>query len=129
MQVLASLPDLPLLKDKQEDFRSNVNKISRGYGKAREVDEEITYYKTHFWFFESKHMLKAIDYMSADQQELFFMDVRKVDIQKEAQNFFYGLQRYYLGQDLLQLELRFKQVVSFNQNDYGFDLKFALKKY
>lgn len=79
--------------------------------RALDIEEDLDHFKLNYWYFDSKNLLKMNSILSKQEQDIFFMDVRKCTMTEEAQKYFYGMAKFYLGQDLLKPELGFKQIV------------------
>lgn len=52
--------------------------------------------------------------------------MRKIDWLAEGTNLQYGIQRYYLKQDVPMIESGYRSILQKNQFEFGHDLKFAM---
>lgn len=64
--------------------------------------------------------------MSPAEKKMFDFDVSKIDYVKEGKNMMYGLQRYYLDQDVPLCNSGIRSVLQMNQLNYAHDLRFGL---
>jgi len=89
------------------------------------VQEQIMYFKETEYIFDCSELLKLCDIISPKDKDDFQFDVRKIDFLKEGVNMQYGIQRYYLKQDVPMLELGYRSILQKNQLEFGHDFKFA----
>ena len=87
----------------------------------------LGYFRWHNIFSDSTATLSLIGCLSAQEQQIFDLDLRKLDLNAHAQIFMYGVGKYYCGLDLLPPDDPLKQVLKLSAIDYNYDIKFALK--
>ena len=79
------------------------------------------------WRTGTDRLLYLNSLMSAEEQELFFIDVAKVDLAAMAQHLAYGLRKYVLGEDVPAWELGWTQIVRKNQLPWAHSLAYAAR--
>lgn len=57
----------------------------------------------------------------------FEFDIRKINFTEEGARMMYGIQRYYLNQDVPLVDSGIRGILQLNQFDYLHDIRFALK--
>jgi hypothetical protein len=72
------------------------------------------------WYHDSKRFLYVNSLMSPEEQEIFFMDLTKVNMITMSRQLTYGIQKYYLGQDVPNVDYGFRQIVRKNQFPIGY---------
>lgn len=65
------------------------------------MTKTIGHFRWHNEFHETKQLHSMVATMSLEEQELFDIDLRKVNWMNHAQIFTYGVGKYYQGLDIL----------------------------
>lgn len=64
------------------------------------IHEDIDYFKNHYWFYDCKELLKICALVDPKEAADFEFDPRKINFPREGAMMLYGIQRYYLEQDV-----------------------------
>ena len=92
-----------------------------------DLNEDVNYFKNHYWFYDCTELLKIIPMISPKDIADFEFDPRKVNFPKEGARMLYGIQRYYLDQDVPLCDSGLRGILQQNHFDWGHDLKFGIK--
>lgn len=90
------------------------------------LQEDINYFKAHVWFYDCKHLLQVMEQISPLDKNDFLCDPRDINFPKEGARMLYGIQRYYLNQDVPTISSGYRSILQLNQLNWGHDLRFSL---
>ena len=65
--------------------------------------------------------------MSTDDKKMFVFDPRQLDWFEEGSKFMYGLQKFYLLQDVPNYDSGYRGFLQMNHLGIGHDIRFALR--
>ncbi len=85
------------------------------------------FYSEHKQYHDTKKLTDMIPYMDKEQQELFIIDVRKLDIDYHAKLFAYGLGKFYCGHDILPPGDNLQQILQLYDLAPNHDIQFAIQ--
>ncbi len=67
---------------------------------VEDSQEDINFFKYNYWFYDAREMTGLVEKMDASDADEFLCDPRKVDFANEGAMLMYGIQRYYMNQDV-----------------------------
>ena len=68
--------------------------------RIEQVQIDIEKFKNTQWIFDSTNVQRITSQMSAEESEIFLCDPKKVDVMQESVTHLYGMQKWYLNQDV-----------------------------
>lgn len=116
---------LPIVGNKQT--LEQVKKFQKMRILAEDMQLQVSFFKQNYWYYDSSKLVSVFNQMSPAEKKLFDFDVSKVDYVKEGRRMMYGIQRYYLDQDVPPFGSGIRSVLQMNQLNYGHDLRFGLQ--
>ena len=94
---------------------------------VNQVNDDITYFKINKWIFDNRELLKILNFMSEEDKKMFVFDPRLINWKEEGAKFVYGLQKFYLLQDVPNYDSGYRGILQMNHFEIGHDIKFALR--
>ena len=95
-------------------------------------DKNLSEYNFFRWknqIHDTKKLLSLIQFLSPEEAEIFDIDMRKIDLDLNSRLMYYGIARYYLGNDVLSPIDPLKQVLRLTGNsELWHDANFAIKQ-
>ena len=67
--------------------------------------------------------------MSEEEKKIFFIDITKIDQRKTFSKMVMGIQKYFIGQDMITEDDGYRQIVRKNQLPYGHHIRVASDNY
>ena len=91
------------------------------------IHADVDYFKNHNWFYDCTELLKILPLIDPKEAADFEFDPRKMNFPKEGALMMYGIQRYYLEQDVPLIDSGNRGILQLNHLDYAHDFRFALR--
>lgn len=91
-----------------------IKKVKKARKFAKGIGYTIQDLTFRYWLFDSTKLQEVIKLMTPEDEELFYCDVRKVDLLEQGRNLIYGFQRFYVKEDVPIMETGLKQIIRKN---------------
>lgn len=92
--MLKALVSMPVIGNSK--LVEDITKLQKAKTMVAKVHETVHPF-SDTWLFDAKRHQYCNSLMSSEEQEIFFMDVEKVDHSIAGQQIVYGIQKYLLG--------------------------------
>jgi hypothetical protein len=97
-QAMSIASKVPFLGSKK--LQTQAALITKVANNMQKIEEGYTYFRERHWIYDDKEYCKVCDSLNEHDKEEFFIDLRKIDMQKEGKNYQHGLAKYYLHEDI-----------------------------
>lgn len=97
-QIMGVIAKIPFIGSKQ--MQEQITKFKGMRKRIEDVQNDIEKFKTYQWIFENANVQKLIQQLNPEDTEIFLCDPKKIDTMQEAVTHLYGMQKFYLNQDV-----------------------------